>query len=616
MATVDDLSVKVSAQTADFTAGMNVAERGLSGLRSDALQTAGAMQLLQGRMDEAGDEATTAGAKASASSGGFLAAAGGAATAEVSFGSLSVMTIGTLIPSLLALSTVLAPLTAGLLGFITVAGAIGGIGLVGFIGAVMTNTEMLKQTFTELVNTIKTEFAPVFDTFAVVLQALMEDLTAIIPELVPAQTVISRLAAQFDLLGVAVIESLPAFVDLAITLANQFLPPFARWVDDILPRVPGMLQGLIPTMVSVGKALGPMVSAFLEIAPTMTEFGLTILNLVTPALTGFLNIWNDAMAAINGLGDGAGELVATLTILSPVIAKIGMVLAGLSNPALAAVAAVGLLAGAVATDFGGIRGIIRNFGREVGVILGQNVPTLLKNVKTIIGTLLPVIEPVFRFIAQYLSKVLINAIDLVISSITALSQVLVGDFGGALATMRGFLDRWIGRSVVNFGELADSIKSTLVNGAITAVSTLVAIYQRAFFKISNFIANIWNSISSDLVNGFNAVISTIVSGLNTVISRVNSAVQTAKDANLPGSGKLGTFSELEAGSLGSQSLDLQSNRTTDMGQLAQQNEQTIRLVLDERTDIVEGRIKEGANRVVETKERRTQRNTGRNASPR
>jgi len=312
MATVDDLSVRVSASTADFTTGMGRAEDALSDVRDDAILTSGAMQVLQGRMDEAGDEASQAGAQASASSGGFLGLASSAATAEVSFSSLSLVTATALIPSLIALSSVVAPLAAALGGFITVAGAIGGIGLVGFLGAAATRSERLKSTFNELKSTLQAELAPVFDVFAGVLERLMTELTAIVPELVPARKVIKQIAAQFEQLGSAIISVLPAFVDLAVQLTQRFLPPFVEW-----------------------------------------------------ALTKLTNIVTGAMRAINGLDKQTAGLVSGLIIASPVIAKVALALSGLSNPALAAALAIGALGTAFATNFKGIRTHVMNALRSV-----------------------------------------------------------------------------------------------------------------------------------------------------------------------------------------------------------------------------------------------------------
>jgi len=326
MATVDDLSVRVSASTADFTSGMNMAERALSGLRSDALQTAGVMQVLQGRIDEAGDEAQTAGMQAGASSAGFTSLAASAASTEVSFSSLSLVTATALIPSLLTLSTIVAPLTAALGGFITVAAAITGVGLVGFLGAAVTNSERLKTTFNQLAATIQTQFAPAFNIFAGVLDRLMQSLTAIIPQLVPAEKVVRKIATQFEALGQAIIGVLPAFTRLAVQLTQKFLPPFVEWAERVLPRIPGLLRSLIPVMQQVGASLQPFVRAFLDMLPAMTEFGITVLNVIVPALTRFTRLFDSAMRAVNGLDRETAALVTTVTILGPVIAGIATTL--------------------------------------------------------------------------------------------------------------------------------------------------------------------------------------------------------------------------------------------------------------------------------------------------
>jgi phage-related protein len=359
------LHAEVTADSADYVSSVEAAVQSAERLGDQATETAAAMHLLQGRTEKAGNEALTAGAKAGASSSGFSSLAASAASTQVSFNTLSVATTATLIPALAALSTVLAPLLAAMGGFVTVAGSIVGVGLVGFLGAVATNGDRLKSTFQELTSTIRNQFAPVFDVFAGVLDRLMQRLMAIIPQLVPAQKVVKQVAGQFEQLGQAIIGVLPAFTELAVQLAQRFLPPFVEWTQQILPKIPGLLQRLIPIMQQVGATLQPLAAAFLDMAPVMTEFGMRVLNIIVPALTTSARWFNRAMEAVNGLRKQVAGVVTSLTLAAPVIAKAGLALAGLSNPATAAALAVGALGTAFATNFGGIRTTIMNAVRAM-----------------------------------------------------------------------------------------------------------------------------------------------------------------------------------------------------------------------------------------------------------
>lgn len=730
----DDLNVRVTSSTTDFQAGMEAAERGLSEVRGDAIKTAGALQVLQGRMDETGDEAQTAGAKAGASSGGFLSAAAGAATAEISFSSLSVITVATLIPALLALSTVIAPLTAALGGFIAVAGAIGGIGLIGFLGGAATNAERLKATFQDLTATIRNEFAPVFDIFANVLDNLMRSLTEIIPELVPAEKVIRKIAGQFEKLGEAVIDVLPAFVDLAVELTNRFLPAFVEWATGVLPKVPGFLRSLIPTMREVGATLSPLVDSFLRIAPAMTDFGMTVLNIVTPALTKAVDLFGRAMQAVNDMDAGMGSLTTKMIIIAPLIATVGSALIGLSGGALAVVAAVGALGAAFATNFGGIRdtvmgatravrkfvsslklgGIVRAIGlvenlrgafdqlmgiastfrsglvpaiqtfattlRENRPAIRQFFQVLIENVNGAVTVLRNVFLPALRFVVenfaiplvQRLAQVFRRNFGDILREVTQTMQMMQNRFQQFAAFVRPLWNRW-GDEIVTVAKYAfdavitsvELFLSTLKNMFMVAMNLVQGDWRAAWesfkqiFKdalriVGDFVSR-WDlpgklrSVAKSAVESFKSAFDlkgAVDSAITAAQNRIDSWTPDWPDLSPPsvpgggggGSGgdggggggvnipglDTGGFIESDGiymGHAGERVLNpaeterLQELGNTDTGGTGS-GVQQIKLVLEERTDIVQGRIQEGAQMVVEERERAVQRNTGRNPSPR
>ncbi|WP_455448312.1 hypothetical protein [Natrinema thermotolerans] len=533
------LHAEVTADSGDYVSAVEAAVQSSERLSDKATETAAAMHLLQGRTEKAGNEAMQAGAKAGASSSGFSALAGSAGSTTGSFSALSAVTTGTLIPSMIALSSVMAPLLAAMGGFVTVAGSIAGVGLIGFLGAAATNGEQLKSTFNELTSTFRSEFAPVFDVFAGVLDRLMQRLTAIIPELVPAQEVVRQIAGQFEQLGQAIIGVLPAFTQMAVELTSRFLPAFVEWTQGILPKLPGMLQSLIPIMLQVGETLGPLAASVLAIAPTMTEFGMTVLELVTPALKTIVGAINGAMGAVNGLDKGTAKLVTTLTILSPILAKIGLAVAGLSTPVLAVAGAIGTLALAFKTDFGGIRTIVQNFGSDLRRVLGKNVPALVTNTKKIIKTLLPIVEPVFRAFSKMLSVALVNAIDLVVSSLTALSQLLTGDFKGAFQTMSGFLGRWKTRVVGLFSGFAKPITTALNDVAVAVENGFQSAIERGKSTLNGFAT--WIKDKFDIVGAirtaFDNAGKAAAAGFEAAFNRAIPSELEAGGGNIPGTDK-------------------------------------------------------------------------------
>jgi len=127
----DELDVRVTADTGSFERGIDSAERSLDSFSPQALETAGALQILQGRADEAGDELFDIAPRATTAAVGLEGVSLGATSASISFSGLATVTAVSLLPAIVALSTALVPVVAAFGGFVAVAGAIVGIGVGG-----------------------------------------------------------------------------------------------------------------------------------------------------------------------------------------------------------------------------------------------------------------------------------------------------------------------------------------------------------------------------------------------------------------------------------------------------------------------------------------------------
>ena len=327
----------MSAQTADFQAGMESAESGLSDVERTAATAAAALQVLQGRADETGDEMRDVGRDSLIASGGLSSAASNALGAEISFGSLSVVTATTLVPALVTLSAALAPVVAALGGLAAIGAAIGGVGLISAIGAIATNTEQLKPQFEDLLSLIRDEFAPVFDRAAIILSALISEFAAIVPALVPADDVIQEIGNSFFALGQEIITALPALTELAVELTSEFLPALVSLMDQFAEGLPGAIENFVsifrrvqPLFVDFGRALGRLLPAF-------TEFGFTALRVLTPALGALGGALLDVLEFVNDLGDGWGNLAAKVSLAAPIIATVASLFSGPLALALAGI---------------------------------------------------------------------------------------------------------------------------------------------------------------------------------------------------------------------------------------------------------------------------------------
>jgi len=440
MATIDDLSVKVSADTATFQAGAEAVESKLDDLSNEAIQTAAAMSILSDRSERAGDNINQVGRQSTTTAVqmGVLQAATNAA--NTSFLGITATTYAALIPALVALAAALFPVVGALGGFIAVAGAIGGIGLVGTMGAIAEHGDRLRSMFSALSETVMDTFAPVFDEAALVLISLMGSLRRVISSMEPSGEMVDRLGGLFRDLGEAVIEVLPAFVELAVELADEFLPPFVEFAEDVLPDVPGMIRGLvqvfrrmIPRFARAGELLADFVPAF-------TELGFTVIDVLGPALTTLTRIGTDVLEWFNGLSSGVQKAGAALSLLAPILAIVAKTIGG---PLLAAGKV--LLSSALVP----IVSSLSTFASLIG--------SLLSSIATF-GTIIP--TAVGSLTALY--GITVNLIGAVGALLPSLGGVIstIGTIAALIGT-GGILFVAVGAAIALFVRFQDEIRAAL-----------------------------------------------------------------------------------------------------------------------------------------------------------
>lgn len=366
MAVLDELSINVSADTADFRAGAEGVESSLDDISSEALQTAASLQILQGRTDEAGDEMTQLSAKSGVASAGLSGLSNAAFGTQVAFLGLSVATTASLIPALVALSTALLPIVSAFGGILAIGLSTGLIGIAGAIGAVATDTEFLKQQALDVAETLQSEFAPAIDLATAVIDILLGEFEDIIPALVPTTTELQRLAGSFANFGEAIINSLPAFVDLAVTLANEFLPVATELAQDVLPKVPGLIESFVGDLERLAPSLERASILLFDLLGAATEFGFTVLTVLGPALTRLTQGLTDVFRMANNAADGVDELIAAGSIAAPVLIGLASLLGGpLTAGLFAVVGAVAGVAAAFRSNFANVRDIVTGVSAQI-----------------------------------------------------------------------------------------------------------------------------------------------------------------------------------------------------------------------------------------------------------
>ncbi len=470
MVSFENLSVKVSAQTRDFQRGIENAADKLRGLSADALKTSAAMQVLGGRADHAGDELSETGREATGASAGIGLLGTSSAGASVSVrGLTTALTVG-LLPALAVVSTALLPVVSALGGLVAIGASIAGVGLLGTVGALATNTEELKESVQPLIDTIQNEFGTAIQYATRVIQILIGDLTETISELVPTDEQIRRLAKGFLDLGRAVIDALPGLVDLATTLAVEFLPAAAELVDGALSNLPGLIRG----MVAEFQRLAPMFMRFgrtlARLLPDLMEFGRTALSVVAPALGRLAGLVESGVEEFNRLDTSFQKTAVKASLLVGPLTGLVSLLGGPAG--VGVLGAVIALKKAWTSNFADIRTTLQNAFGAIKRVLGDRLPTLISELKQLWRTLRPVVEPVVDFLVQALSGIVVNALDGVLSGLTAIVQLLNGDFSGAWQTVLGFLDRAITRTAEFWNKLSGGLLQEAVNAVISGLNKM------------------------------------------------------------------------------------------------------------------------------------------------
>lgn len=317
----DSLEVRVSASTASATSKIERVREKLGDLTSQAAQTAGGLQVLQGRTDEAGDEMTTLGAKAATAGFGIRSLTASIPTLNLGLISVSGTMTTLVIPALLTLSTVLLPLAAAAT---TVGAALGGIGLgvvAGTAAAASENLELLKTAFSTMVESLQEAVAPLADAFLPLLLAIMYRIPRVVERTIELtggfvefrDAVWGVADAFFDLMP-SLLATLFEFGQMALPILREFLQSLD---GGIRPALMGMLQvtqRIAPTLMEFGQA-------FIDALPALTRLGTIVLETVVPALSDLFGIVDNLLSS-GFEGGGSGFVTGLINIITSGIGQL------------------------------------------------------------------------------------------------------------------------------------------------------------------------------------------------------------------------------------------------------------------------------------------------------
>jgi len=444
MATIDDLSVRVSANTRDFTRGINSAQRQLSGLNSDALQTSAALAILQERTDEAEDEMSGLDRETSSTSRSLTTLAASAGGAAASFGILNSVTntltislsglastsLLFLFPALIAgatgLVSALVPLVA-VVGAATagIAALAGAFGLVLGTGLVAFNERV--RPLTEALSDLKEELTPIIvafgDAFIPLIEDALEAIPAFVNDILNATGGLEPFANALRDFGQLAFEVLPDLVGVFSELARVTLPILRDFISflqtnggDALRGIQRIVQTLAPDFIALGRAL-------VRALPEIAALGTAILQVALPALTRLVQFVEDVIQ----LGQGSTGFVDFIrtgiqrlaqwvsgpgvqilgSVVTTIVTTVGRLLSTLSQEDVARVVSglIGVIGDALTALEGWVTGDGQNpIGGFVRTLFGgiaqalQNNATQIRN--RIINPIITILAETFRGLAQ------------------------------------------------------------------------------------------------------------------------------------------------------------------------------------------------------------------------
>ena len=386
----EGIDIRIGGSSADAKAAIASVRSSLGGLERSANSA-------EDSMEELGDSATrttgslgglaaTAGATALSLTGVSTAGTG----ASTSMTALAV-SVGTATAVVIGLSAVLAPLVATLgavaaaaSGLALAFGAVVGSGLLAFgekraeqnreelqqIKRRIARLQALKNTqeglnaaqrreleqlqekadsveetttvtgaLAGVLGDLREQIQPVISRLGREFIPLIRDTIAAIPELVRSTVDALGPLDQFEdalrAFGASAMEAIPQIVSMLADLARRALPVLGDLLEAIGERGPRAFDAMIRATERVGDDLLKIAGAFADVLPPLTRFGITVIEVATPAITAFLTALEGVLRAFNSLPAPIRKASVAAIALVPVITVLSATISAVTTAAVA-----------------------------------------------------------------------------------------------------------------------------------------------------------------------------------------------------------------------------------------------------------------------------------------
>jgi hypothetical protein len=290
----------------------------------------------------------------------------------------------------------------------------------------------LKEEITPLVVALGQQFIPL-------IRDAVDALPTLVERTIDALGPLEQFAAAARAFGGELLEFVPAATAALFDLAREALPVLADGLRFLRAEGGDIFRGLLRTTRQVGPLLLDLGRSFGRLLPELTRFGIQILNVVVPALEGFLGTLNDVLQI---QGDSSGIVDFLGRIIDRAVAWFDRT--GASKLKSLGAAVLDGLAAALDPDGEGEGGFTSALIDRLGNLLDRTATWLTEEGGSEqIGTL---ISDLFGQIATALSNVSEEEVQALTNSITAiLSGVLDGVLLALNSEEAGSLGQQLGR---------------------------------------------------------------------------------------------------------------------------------------------------------------------------
>jgi len=368
MATFDELSIEIMADTASAKAGLQSVRSELNDLDGDALTAAGALEQTRRSTDDlkrsslslagglasvataasrADDTVEEAGDSATHAAGSFTLLSGalsGTATSFVAVGATSVQAAAglTLVASAMAAATAIG------LGLAAVVGSIfGAFGLL--LGAgLVTHMEEIQRTLGRTIPQIKAALEPLGEVFGPLLIDGIQHLDELTENIVSAVGGTAVFADTLRRFGRFALTALPTIVGFMFDIARLALPALLDGLEFLRENGPAAFGVIKEGLKDVGPELIEFGKAVAKIAPELAKVGFAIAKHILPPLTALVNTLGELLKKLNKVPGGSA--IAGLVLGGIAFGGLGAAIGG-------AVKSIGALTTAASGAAGALSGL-------------------------------------------------------------------------------------------------------------------------------------------------------------------------------------------------------------------------------------------------------------------